>query len=455
MKERRLLRIACSLASAVMIFSAVQTGCLPKDDPKESGTMNAVSDPSAFVSESSESIETKTERHIVTYESEPDPVTTASSTTPTATEPSVATTPSEPSTSTTTSNPMETTDPSVDPSSIPTLPSLPTELEVPLQQIFEMIVPSVLSIRVVIPKTQLYEQREELFSGLMVEPVGTVVTTYSLLEPALDYRGNLIRGTSISICVPSYPKAFEATLIGVHPITDLALLRITNPDGILFEAAPLSKEYLSIVGSTVYSVGYPSDLIARGGLSVGYVTSVYKTIYQEDGSPVGLLETDIPTLQHYAGGPLLNTQGEVVGITTGYLKRVYYQNQGYAVPSPVVLDVIRQINARVNRMPDEPQKASFGIVVMGDEDYDKIRERMDYPDGLYIARVKSESPAYTAGLSNGDILLSLNNQRMVSLNDLILFMESQIVGGHVEIKAYRPSEKRTLTLSCYLREEQP
>ncbi len=451
MKERRLLRIACCLASAVMILTAMSTGCLPAGDPSNSGSMNAVSDPSAFVSES---IAAKTD-HVIPVESETVPVTTAITTTPSGTEPSSATSPSETTTSTTfttPSNPMETTDPSTDPSSKPTLP---TEPDVPLQQIFEMIVPSVVSIRVVIPKTQLYEQREELFSGLMVEPVGTVVTTYSLLERALDYRGNLIRGTSISICVPGYKKAFEATLLGVHSIADLALLRIANPDEILFESATLSKAYLSTVGTNVYSVGYPSDLIARGGLSTGYVTSIYKTTYQEDGSLVGLLETDIPTLPYYAGGPLLNTQGEVVGITTGYLKRVYYQHQGYAVPSPVVLDVIRQIKERVNRKPDDPQKASFGIVVMGNEDYEEIRERMNYPAGLYITRIKAESPAYTAGLSNGDILLSLNNKNMESLNDLILFMESQIVGSHVEIKAYRPQEKRTLTLSCYLREEQP
>lgn len=453
MNNRRLLRIGCCLASVVMILAAVAAGCLPGQvDPDKSGSLNTVPDPSAPLPGSSA---TMTDPSAVSGESELDPRVSVSNILPSDIEQPITTSVSAPS-STTPSNPMETTEPSVpDPSSESTIPTLPTEPPLPLQQIFEMIVSSVVSIRVIIPKTQLYEQREELFSGLMVEPVGIIVTTYSLFEQALDYRGNLIRGTSISVCVPGYPKAFEATLTGVHSIADLAMLRITNPDGILFEAATLSKEPSLTVGSIVYSVGYPSDLIAKGGLSTGYVTSIYKTTYQEDGSPVGLIETDIPTQPHYAGGPLLNTRGEVVGVTSGYLKRVYYHHYGYAVPSPIVADVIRQIKERVNRKPDDPKKVSFGIVVMGDEDYDEIRERTGFPAGLYITRIKSESPAYTAGLSDGDILLSLNSVRMERLADLLLFMDTQIVGSLVEIKTYRPSENRTLTFSCYLMEEQP
>jgi len=84
-----------------------------------------------------------------------------------------------------------------------------------------------------------------------------------------------------------------------------------------------------------------------------------------------------------------------------------------------VLDVIRQIKERVSRKPEEPKKASFGIVVMGDEDYEEIRERTDYPEGLYVTRIKPESAAYTTGLSDGDILLSLNKTSMGRLDDLL------------------------------------
>lgn len=451
MKNRRLFRIACYLASLLMIVT-LTAGCLSDHvDPRESASTETPFNPSISISES---IIPKTNQTTVSGETKPDPIVTVDNTMPSDHSRTETTSPSEPSYSTP-HDPAETTIPSdIDPSEL-TLPALPVESPLPLQEIFETIVPTVVSIRVIIPKTQLYEQREELFSGLIVEPVGIVITTYSLLEPALDYRSNLIRGASISVCVPGYPKAFEATLTGVHSITDLAMLRITNPDGILFEAATLSKEPFLTVGTTVYSVGYPSDLIAQGGLSTGYVTSIYKTTYQENGAPVGLLETDIPTQPYYAGGPLLNTRGEVVGVTSGYLKRVYHHRYGYAVPSPVVLDVIRQIKERVSRKPEEPKKASFGIVVMGDKDYEEIRERTDYPEGLYVTRIKPESAAYTAGLSDGDILLSLNKTSMGRLDDLLLFMDEQIVGSLVEIKAYRPSEKRTLTLSCYLKEEQP
>lgn len=323
----------------------------------------------------------------------------------------------------------------------------------PVAEIYENISPAVVSVRVSIPATSLYRKRDEIFSGLIIDESGLIITTYSLMERALDYRGRLLKNASISILVKGIPKAFPATLVGHQSSTDLALLKIGNPDKLVFHAVPLANDPELYVGTQVASIGYPPMMVSTGGLTMGHVTSVYRKTFEEDGAPLGLIETSISTLPIYAGSPLVNSKGEVVAIVSGYLKRVYVQNQGYAVPSTIVTDVVKRIQDNENGTPT--RKAALGITVLNDEDTLELRETYGYPNGLYISTVKAESAAYTAGLNQGDILLTLNGESMELTQDLMLFLDERTIGTLVEIVVYRPSEDKTLTLNSYLLEEKP
>ncbi len=323
----------------------------------------------------------------------------------------------------------------------------------PLSELFAEVAPSVVSVHVSIPASSLYAKREEFFSGLIVDESGIIVTTYSLLERALDYRGNLLADASIHLYVRGFDQSFEAMLVGFQATVDLALLKVKEPGDAVFKAQPLSREPELAVGTPVYSIGYPPVLIKEGGLSPGYIISLYRTSYEEDGSPVGLIETSIPTMTVYAGSPLINEQGQVVAIASGYLKRIYVQHLGYAVPSPIVADVINRILDSPDQLPEA--KATLGITVLGDGETDSLRRMFGYPAGLYINLVKPESAAYTSGLNAGDILLSINGQAMEAVRDLMTFLGGQAVGTLVEMTVYRPGDDRTLTLTCYLLEETP
>lgn len=360
--------------------------------------------------------------------------------------------------STTTSTTSRSTKPPTSPttSSSPANPD-PGEEEPPedteLPEIFAQVAPSVVSVHLSIPASSLYSRREEFFSGLIVDESGIIVTSYSLMERALDFRGQLQTGASILIYVRGDTQAYPATLIGYRSTVDLALLRITEPGEKVFVAQSLARQPSLAVGTAVFSIGYPPAMVKEGGLSAGYIISLYKTSYQEDGSPVGLIETSIPTQPLYAGGPLINKEGQVVALTSGYLKRIYVQHLGYAIPSPIVSDVIRQIMTAPDPAP--ARKASLGITVLGDEDAAFLSQQFGYPAGLYVNLVKSESAAYTAGLNADDILLDINGKAMESVRDLMTFMDEQSVGALVEMTIFRPSTGQTLIKTCYLLEESP
>ncbi|HPX92908.1 MAG TPA: S1C family serine protease [Bacillota bacterium] len=374
---------------------------------------------------------------------------------PPVTEPATETT-SPPTTSRKTTSTTTTTisSPPTEPVSVPEEEEPePEDREPSLSDLFAAVSPSVVSVHVSIPASSLYAKREEFFSGLIVDESGIIVTTFSLLERALDFRGNLLADASIRLYVRGFDQAFEAVLIGYQSTVDLALLRVKDRGDVTFPAQTLDKEARLAVGTPVYSIGYPPVLIGEGGLSSGCVTSLYRTSFEEDGSPVGLIETSIPTLPVYAGSPLINDEGRVVAIASGYLKRIYTQHLGYAVPSPIVLDVISRILDQPDPLPEV--KASLGITVLGDEDNEALRKMFNYPAGLYINLVKPESAAYTAGLNAGDILLRINGQAMEAVSDLMAFLGGQAVGTLVEMEVYRPGDDRVLVKTCYLLEESP
>lgn len=367
---------------------------------------------------------------------------------PSASETSALTTRS---TTTTTRTTTVTTTPVTEPTDND--PELPEEDENFLADIYEQIAPSVVSIHVTIPASSLYAKREEFFTGLIVDESGIIVTTYSLFERALDYRGELLPDASIDVTIRGTHEALPAKLLGYHSTVDLAIIKVQEQEELSFPAVTLAKNPELAIGAPVYMIGYPPALIRDGGLAIGYITSLYRAAIEEDGSPLGLLETSIPTFSVYAGSPLINRDGEIVALTSAYLRRIYVQHQGYAVPSPVVLDVIDRILHRPEGAPE--RRAALGITVLADEEMHELSERFGYPKGLYIDLVKPESAAYTAGLNAGDILLSINGQVMEETKDLLSFMDGQVVGALMEMTVFRPSDEQTLVKTCFLLEERP
>lgn len=371
---------------------------------------------------------------------------------------SPATSPSSPPTSRPATRPSLTTRPTSGPDEI-TEPTSevrqdPDEDPLPdLAAIYQDIAPSVVSVHVTIPASALYSKREEFFSGLFVDESGLIVTSYSLLARALDYRGMVLPEASIRIYVRDLAEALPANLIGFHSSLDLALLKIRDPGDLVFPALALAREPELAVGTPVFSIGYPPFPVKEGGLSPGYITALYQTSLEEDGSPLGLVESSIPTLSVYAGSPLVNREGQVVAITSGYMKRIYSQQPGYAIPAPIVAHVIDRLMIPPDQRP-EP-RAELGIHILEDEAAERLRLMFGYPAGLYINYVKQESAAYTAGLDTGDILQTINGQNLETVRDFFAYMDGQAVGTLVEMVVYRPSEDRTLVKTCYLMEASP
>ncbi|MDD2426489.1 MAG: S1C family serine protease [Eubacteriales bacterium] len=316
-------------------------------------------------------------------------------------------------------------------------------------EIFEQVNPSVAMIRLTIPASSIYEKREETFSALIIDEEGLLISSYSMFEKAVDYRGILMDGASVEVYVDAYTKPFPATMYGFDTMSDIALLKV-EPDSRKLTAQALSRKSEVKVGLPVGVITAPEDYVLKGSLIPGHVMSVKGPAVRENGLPYSLFVTDVPTLNKVPGAPLVDEYGRVVGICSASNQHSYLDYRTYVVPAPVITKVVDHILELAENPP--ALRPMLGIAVMSDETAAHFSQRYEYPMGLFVTSVQLDSPADVAGLREGDIILSINEEPTESTEDLIEYMEEKSIGSYCVMKVYRPSEDAELYFSCYLQQ---
>lgn len=319
----------------------------------------------------------------------------------------------------------------------------------PWTEIFERVNPSVALVRLTIPASTIYGEREESFSALIIDEDGLLISSYSMFERAVDHRGIIVDGATIDIFVEGYKRPFEASLYGFDQMSDIALLKI-KPGIQKLIAQPLSRTGEIKVGLPVGVLTSPEDFVQQGSLIPGHVMSIHVPSVREDALPYDLFVSDVPTLNKVPGAPLIDEYGRILGVCSASKQYTYLDYRTYIIPSSVIVKVVDNIMEKVENLP--VAQANLGIAVMADEAAELLAGRYDYPKGLHVTCVQLGSPAYTAGLRTGDIILTINDVEVELAEDLIEFMEGKSVGSYCVMQVYRPSEAEEQTFSCYLQQ---
>ncbi len=237
-------------------------------------------------------------------------------------------------------------------------------------------------------------------SGVIISEDGYVVTNNHVAEKA-----NYVR------CTLSSKQEVQAKVIGLDPWTDLAVLKL-NLEEVGIKSVPHAKfgDSESIeVGQMVIALGSPLGL-ARS-LSLGVVSSVdrYFNDVGEMISPFNLwIQTDAAINPGNSGGPLVNLEGEIIGINARAV--VFGENLGFAIPANIVKLVVEQIIES-----GEVERSQIGI------DWQEIKEYREFTkntqmQGVLIAGVEKGSAAEKAGLMAGDIVTHINDNAVSAIH---------------------------------------
>ncbi len=263
-----------------------------------------------------------------------------------------------------------------------------------------------------------------LGSGFIIDPQGYVVTNNHVVEGADKIKVILVGG-----------KEYQATVKGRDPKTDLALIHIVDP--------PANLPFLKFGDSDAIQQG---DWVLAVGNPFGLSHTVTQGIISAKGRVIGagpydnFLQTDASINPGNSGGPLLNLQGEVVGINTAILASG--QGIGFATPSNIAKSVIPQL-----REKGKVVRGMIGVQVQNVTPELAKSFGMSEARGALVAEVNPGSPAEKAGIHRGDIIIDFSGHPIHEMNELPRLVAATVPGSKATVKVLRDGKEKSLTVT--------
>ena len=291
------------------------------------------------------------------------------------------------------------------------------------------------------------QARVSLGSGFVIDKDGYIVTNYHVIESARQIEVNF-----------SGDDRVQATIVGVDPSTDLALLKI-NAQARALTPLPLGDSDAVRVGDAVVAIGNPLGL--ERTVTAGIVSALQREITAPNGYTIDkVIQTDAGINQGNSGGPLLNARGEVIGVNsqiepgnTGTGNPVI----GFAVPSATLREVVSQIRER-----GKVEHAYLGVFTQPIDEVLARTYRLPVERGVIVAEVVPGSPADEAGLKDGDrqvifggtsyvlggdIVTAADGEQVASPDDLRRLVAEKDPGDAMTLDIRRGESKRTVSVT--------
>lgn len=240
---------------------------------------------------------------------------------------------------------------------------------------------------------------QSMGSGIVLSPDGYILTNQHVVGEKSKLSVTLSDGRTVS-----------AKRIWGDSDLDIAIL-LANAENLT--PAPLGDSAAVNVGDPVLAIGNPLSLQFQRTVTQGIISAKNRTLHLSDTNVImeDLLQTDASINPGNSGGPLINMQGEVIGINT--IKAQNVEGMGFAI----AINLCKPIVERTLK------EGTFSMPYLGLYAYDALTAMYfdgDYPsyEGLLIAEVEKGSPAYHAGLRRGDIILGVADEKIASMANL-------------------------------------
>ena len=324
------------------------------------------------------------------------------------------------------SEPLETQDVTIDlvqtPQSLPNTASQEGSLS--WQAVYEQNIPSVVSI------TCSVGSGSSSGTGVILSESGYIVTNSHVVEDAVE----------ITVLL-SDDRSFSAQLVGADAVSDLAVLHIDAQD---LTPASFGDSASLRVGDEVVAIGDPLGVELRGTMTDGIISAINRDV-TVDGRSMTLIQTNAALNSGNSGGPLINCYGQVIGINTmkisAFTDDAGVEGLGFAIPSSTVKEIVDELihNGYVSGRP------TLGLTC--EELSSLYLHYYRLPEGLYISGVTTGSPAAEVGISQGDVLISVDGTRTTSVDTLNSILYSHSVGDTVTVVIYRSGRQYSVDLT--------
>ena len=263
-------------------------------------------------------------------------------------------------------------------------------------------------------------------SGFVFTPDGFVLTNSHVVAGAEHIEVTLTDGRSLA-----------ADLVGDDPDTDLAVVRIGAP-GLV--PATLGSSRTLKVGQLVVAIGNPFGFQCT--ITAGVVSALGRSLRSQSGRLIeNIIQTDAALNPGNSGGPLVSSAGRVIGLNTATIMGA--QGLCFAIPSSTITHVAGVL-IRDGRL----RRSYIGVRGQDVPVLRRLTRAHEIPNerGVLIVSVEQPSPAHTAGLREGDILVTLDTAPIEGIDDLLRLLNEDRIGVKSELKLLRGTNTKTLSI---------
>jgi S1-C subfamily serine protease len=263
-------------------------------------------------------------------------------------------------------------------------------------------------------------------SGFVFSSDGYVFSNHHVIDGAEKINITLLDG-----------KELEATLIGSDADTDISILKVYEPG---FTVAKLGNSDELEIGQFLIAIGNPYGF--QHTVTAGVLSGMARTMTAPSGRQIeNVLQTDIALNPGNSGGPLINTDGEVVGINTAVIP--YANGISFSVDIETAKEAAKYIirDGKVKR-------AYLGVMLQDVSINPRIRNfhKLETDKGTRIIGVENSSPAQRAALQEGDIIIEFDGNSITSSGQLYKLLKPDTVFNSYKIKVLRQTKLKELDI---------
>jgi len=274
------------------------------------------------------------------------------------------------------------------------------------------------------PRQQRTPRQSGLGSGVLTTADGYILTNNHVIDGADTVRIEL-----------TDKRVFDAKVVGKDPASDLAVLKIAATG---LPTIAIGDSNRVRVGDVVLAVGNP--LGVGQTVTAGIISAKGRATGVGDGGYEDFLQTDAPINQGNSGGALVNLSGELVGINSQILSQSGGNiGLGFAIPSNMAREVMTQLKAE-----GKVQRGKLGVMIQGVTGDLAASLKLADTSGALVSGVEPGGAAARAGVEQGDVITSINGEKVVDSNTLRNRIAATKPGSTVDLQVFRNGKTETL-----------
>ena len=236
-------------------------------------------------------------------------------------------------------------------------------------------------------------------------------------------------------------QTYEGKVMWSDESLDLSITKIEAKN---LSYAKLGDSSKIRVGETVYAIGNPIGFEFRRTVTSGIISAKNRSIKIEEENKQtymsDLIQTDATINPGNSGGPLITPNGEVIGINT--VKISTAEGIGFAIPINVVKTIIESYEQTGNY-----EQPTIGIYAYDKEVIPYLDTNIKFEKGIYVAQIKPKGPADGSGLEEKDIIVSIDEKELNTMNDLREYIYTKKPGEQVTLKIIRKKISKSIIIT--------